>query len=111
MTNQSEQELAEKIKTFRFQTVNEEGDDIELDIEDILGDDCAKLAQAILEAGYRKVPELKPLRSNEIAGVCGKFMRPENKKQGLHLLAEMSAQSQLDSIKKQLDQKTLKDKK
>jgi len=36
----------------------------------------------------------------EIAGVCGRFARPENKKQGLHLLAEMAAdESQKATLK------------
>ena len=34
------------------------------------------------------------LNSTEIAGVCGKFSRPENSKQGLHKLAEMASEAQ-----------------
>lgn len=34
------------------------------------------------------------LDSVEIAGVCGKFARSENRKQGLHLLAEMASEAQ-----------------
>ena len=30
----------------------------------------------------------------EIAGVCGRFARPENEKEGLHLLAEMAADAE-----------------
>lgn len=34
---------------------------------------------------------MRLLTEVEIAGVCGRFSRPENRKQGLHLLAEMAA--------------------
>ncbi|KKL49937.1 hypothetical protein LCGC14_2310490 [marine sediment metagenome] len=37
-----------------------------------------------------------------IAGICGKFQRPENQKQGLHLLAEMGVDAQLEADKKDM---------
>jgi hypothetical protein len=42
------------------------------------------------------------LTPEEIAGICGKFSRPENRKEGLHLLAEMAAQAQLTKITESL---------
>jgi len=47
--------------------------------------------------------ELKRISEGEIAGVCGKFSRPENKKEGLHLLAEMGAQAQLEADKEKVE--------
>ena len=40
---------------------------------------------------------MKLISPEEIAGVCGKFSRPEYRKEGLHLLVEMSADAQLDA--------------
>jgi len=44
------------------------------------------------------------LNSVEIAGVCGAFARPENKKQGLHRLAEMASETQHAKDQKQIEQ-------
>lgn len=37
---------------------------------------------------------MRLLTEEQIAGVCGRFARPENKKEGLHLLAEMAAEAE-----------------
>ena len=37
---------------------------------------------------------MRLLTEEEIAGVCGRFAKPENKKEGLHLLAEMAADAE-----------------
>lgn len=44
---------------------------------------------------------MKRMSDVAIAGVCGKFARPENTKEGLHLLAEMGADTQLESCEKE----------
>jgi len=41
----------------------------------------------------------------EIAGICGKFARPENQKEGLHLLAEMASEAQDLKNKAEYEQK------
>ena len=37
---------------------------------------------------------MRLLTEEEIAGVCGRFAKSENKKEGLHLLAEMAADAE-----------------
>jgi len=48
--------------------------------------------------------ELKRLSEARIAGVCGKFSRPEYRKEQLHLLAEMAADAQLEADQKVVDE-------
>lgn len=50
---------------------------------------------------------MKRISEVEIAGIGGRFSRPENKVHGLHLLAEMSADAQLESCEE--EHKELKD--
>ena len=48
--------------------------------------------------------ELKRISDGRIAGVCGRFSRPEYRKEGLHLLAEMAADAQLEADQKVVDE-------
>lgn len=45
---------------------------------------------------------MKRISPEKIAGICGKFQRPENKKEGLHLLADWGAEAQLESCEAEL---------
>lgn len=48
--------------------------------------------------------ELKRISESKIAYVCGRFQRPEYRKEGLHLLAEMAADAQLEADQKVVDE-------
>lgn len=45
---------------------------------------------------------MKRISPEQIAGICGKFQRSENKKEGLHLLADWGADAQLKSCEAEL---------